>query len=224
MGSCSDLPPFADLLHSPFRLPPSDDCPRRFLRQGSTGVDDGTDALMTARERQMGSDWGSGSGSHRRRRRKMRRTGLSTLLLASTAVSSVNAAFVPFKNCLDDSIVHSDPLQLQFVPLLVSASIDPSSDSRSLDVTVYGNVSGLASQQPYPPPDDPAWEDRNKSIGKIVGVDKDNNKYSTLFAKLNVLSFTPYIADPAKFCDSVTQGDCPLGPVFNVNGYVLNSG
>ena len=153
----------------------------------------------------------------------MRRTALSTLLLASTAASSVNATFIPFTNCLDDPILNSDPLQLQFIPLMVDASIDSSpASARHLDVTVYGNVSGLATQEPYPAPDDPQWDDPNSSIGKIVDLNEANNKYSTLFAKLNALSFTPYIADPARFCQSVTQGECPLGPVFNVDGYVSN--
>jgi hypothetical protein len=138
-------------------------------------------------------------------------------LLLASAVSFANAAFIPFKNCLDDSIINSDPLRLQFVPLLVSAALDSSSETPNVTITVYGNVTGLATPGPYPPPDDPQWSDPNSTVGKIVYVDEENQKFTTLFARLNLLSFTPHARPAIAFCDSVTQGECPLGPVFNAN-------
>lgn len=148
--------------------------------------------------------------------------GLAAVIFALLLLSSLplaDAALVPFKNCLDDSIVNSDPRRLQFVPLHLSASVRPLPDShkRNLTITVFGNVTGLANPGPYPPPDDPQWSDPHATVGKIVDVDEANAKFTTLFARLNLLSFTPYSRPPSAFCSSVTQGECPLGPVFNVN-------
>ncbi|KAL1958801.1 hypothetical protein VTO42DRAFT_3638 [Malbranchea cinnamomea] len=142
---------------------------------------------------------------------------LTAALFASTFLT-VHAAFVPFRNCLPKSITASDPLQLQFVPLLVSATIDNSNEVKKLDITVYGNVSGTANGQgDYPPPDDPRWQDENETLGKITDVNADGSVYTTLFANLNALTFTPYIEPPTRFCESLTQGTCPLGPVFDAN-------
>lgn len=139
------------------------------------------------------------------------------LLLALTA----DAALVPFSNCLDNSILKSRPLQLQFVPLFVDASFNSSSVEKNLTVTVYGNVTGLATEEPYPPPDDPRWSDPNVTLGKIEDVDQSTNLYTTLFTELDVLTFKIHKAPSRPFCDAVVQGECPLGPVFNVNKYVV---
>ena len=141
------------------------------------------------------------------------------LLLLITMASSVQAAFINFANCLDDSILQSNPLRLQFVPMFFSAKYDPSDDPFPLDITVYGNVAGLSSSTPkqaYPGPNDPGWANPNVTVGKIVNISMSANKYSTLFINLDVLSFTP-VNNITEFCPSVTQGTCPLGPVFNVN-------
>jgi hypothetical protein len=94
-----------------------------------------------------------------------------------------------------------------------------SSPAKNLNITVYGNVTGVMPQQPYPAPDDPQWANPNGTVGKIVDVDLTNNKFSTLFMRLDVLSFTPYKVS-SRFCDSLIQGKCPLGPVFNANRFV----
>ncbi|EER29624.1 hypothetical protein D8B26_003806 [Coccidioides posadasii str. Silveira] len=133
------------------------------------------------------------------------------------ALVPVDAVFVPFDNCLPNSIVKSKPAKLHFVPLFVTASLNSSSVEKNLTVTVYGNVTGLATRGAYPEPDDPGWSDPNVTLGKIVNVDQSTLKYTTLFSHLDVLSFTPYRADPRPFCDSVVQGECPLGPVFNAD-------
>jgi hypothetical protein len=135
-------------------------------------------------------------------------------------LSPAHAAFLNFENCLEKSIVQSNPLQLQFIPMFFSASYDPASGPNPLNVTVYGNVSGLATDVPYPPPDSPQWTNPNDTVGKITDLSESNDKWSTLFTTINVLSFTPY-NNVSRFCLSVTQGDCPLGPVFYANAYVL---
>lgn len=137
-----------------------------------------------------------------------------TLLLASMATSA-RAAFINFENCLGQPTTEADPLPLQFIPHHVWAVYD-TEDNNNLNITVYGNVSGTATKEPYPPPDDPRWSDPEENLGKIEDLSEDNNKYSTLLTKLNVLSFTPY-QTPSRFCDSVVQGECPLAPVFFAN-------
>ncbi|EDN07947.1 predicted protein [Histoplasma mississippiense (nom. inval.)] len=143
---------------------------------------------------------------------------LISIFIALLTPRRANGAFVNFENCLPPSIVHSDPLQLQFKPMYVWAVLDITSEARNLNVTVYGNVTGIATQEPYPPPDSPSWSDPNSTVGKIVDVDVKNNMFSTLFSRFEVLSYSPYVAPAERFCDSLIQGECPLGPVFGSNG------
>jgi hypothetical protein len=112
--------------------------------------------------------------------------------------SSTNAAFINFDNCLEASLLN-DPNQLQFVPMFFSVVYDPTPGPNPLDIVIYGNVTG---------------------DGEIVNiVDNDGNEtYTTLFTTLDVLTFRPY-NHATEFCQNVTQGSCPLGPVYNVNGY-----
>ncbi|KAL4869722.1 hypothetical protein BDV12DRAFT_196150 [Aspergillus spectabilis] len=132
-------------------------------------------------------------------------------------LSLTDAASLEFENCLDTNILESNPQQLQFVPLDVSVSFNLTNSSYPLDVIVYGNVTGTADRSSdYPALDDPQWEDRNATVGKIEDLDVANNNYSTLITSVQVVSFTPY-SEASRFCDSVTQGDCPLGPVFYAN-------
>lgn len=139
------------------------------------------------------------------------------LLGLMLAVSPAYATLLNFDNCLDASIVDSSPQQLQFVPLDVSVHFDQENPLHALNVTVYGNVTGTADRRSsYPSADDPQWSNPNDTVGKIVDLNTDNNKYSTLIASVNVVNFSPW-SDASRFCDSLLQGDCPLGPVFNVN-------
>ena len=140
-------------------------------------------------------------------------------VLIFSCIPSAGAAYVEFSNCLDTSIVNSSPRILQFEPLNVSAVFNSSSGSarHHLNITVYGNVTGKATEQPYPPPNDPAWSNPNDTFGKIPDVSVTNNKLTTLFARVNFLGYTPYNADPARFCGSLAQGECPLAPAFYVN-------
>ena len=144
---------------------------------------------------------------------------LVAFLVLFAWISSANAAYVEFRNCLDKSIVNSNPRLLQFEPFNVSAVFNGSSGSERhhLNVTVYGNVTGKATQQPYPPPEDPSWANPKDMFGKIPNLSQSNNKYTTLFARVNFLGYTPWVSNPSRFCESVVQGDCPLAPSFYVN-------
>ncbi|KAL4753444.1 hypothetical protein BDW72DRAFT_201571 [Aspergillus terricola var. indicus] len=159
-------------------------------------------------------------GIFRRRPRRDTSSGWSLwwiALVILAVMSSASAVLLEFENCLDESIVDSSPRQLQFVPLDVSVTLNMSNSLYPLDVIIYGNVTGTANRSTdYPAPDDPQWDNPNSTLGKIIDLDVDNNNYSTLIASIQVASFTPY-SEPSRFCDSVTQGDCPLGPVFYIN-------
>lgn len=135
------------------------------------------------------------------------------VLLASPA----RAVLLDFDNCISQTILESQPLQLQYVPLDVAVKFDLSDPLHPLNVTVYGNVSGTADRRSdYPPMDDPSWSNPNSTVGKIVDLDTANNKWSTLLTSFNVLNFAAY-TDASRFCQSLTQGGCPLGPVFDYN-------
>ncbi|KAJ5621888.1 hypothetical protein N7528_005120 [Penicillium herquei] len=143
----------------------------------------------------------------------------TTLLLCLILSFSTpaTAALLTFDNCLSKTILESDPLMLQYVPLDVGVSFNLSDSLRPLNVTVYGNVSGTADQTSnYPPENSANWTNPNSTEGKIVDLDASNNKYSTLLSSYHVLSFTPW-SHPSRFCDSLIQGECPLGPVFHYN-------
>lgn len=134
-----------------------------------------------------------------------------------TFISPAAAALLEFENCLSKSILDSDPLQLQFVPTNVSVEFNLTNPLHPLAVTVYGNVSGTVSRTAnYPAPGSEDWINPNWTDGKIEDVSSANNKYSTLLAEFDVLSFTPF-NNASRFSDSVTQGTFPLGPVFNYN-------
>ena len=128
------------------------------------------------------------------------------------------AAFINFENCLSPNVINSNPLQLQFKPLLVYAAFNSTAASHNVNVTVYGNVTGIATQQQYPNASDPQWTNPNETVGKIPDIDKANNKFSTLTATFNVLDYTPYDAPATQFCNTTVHGQCPLGPAFFANG------
>jgi hypothetical protein len=134
------------------------------------------------------------------------------------AIRPADAAFINFENCLDPNIVNSSPLQLQFIPLYFWAAFNTSAVSHNLNVTVYGNVSGIATLEPLPGPNDPQWRNPNDTTGKIIDLSPENNKYTTLFANFKVLSYTSYEASPQRFCNTSIHGTCPLVPAFFANG------
>ncbi|OJJ34449.1 hypothetical protein ASPWEDRAFT_52669 [Aspergillus wentii DTO 134E9] len=144
------------------------------------------------------------------------------IVVFMSLVSSTYAVLVDFDNCLGESVIHSDPLQLQFVPLDVAVTFDLEDPLRPLNITVYGNVSGTDDGSSYPSPSDSKWSNASYTAGKIQDLDRDNNKYSTLLTDVDVLTFTPY-SEPSRFCTSLSQGECPLGPVFYANSSNLDA-
>lgn len=138
---------------------------------------------------------------------------LCVMLWATPAM----AVLLDYDNCLSQTILESDPLQLQYVPLDVAVKFNLSDPLHRLSVTVYGNVSGTADRLVnYPPVNDPSWKDPNSTVGKIVDLSISNNKYTTLLTSFDVLNFVAF-TNASQFCQSLTQGDCPLGPVFDYN-------
>ncbi|EAU38532.1 conserved hypothetical protein [Aspergillus terreus NIH2624] len=128
------------------------------------------------------------------------------MVVLLTWVSPASAALLSFDNCLDASIIESSPRQLQFIPLNVSVLFDLENPLHSLNITVYGNVSGTADRRStYPLPDDAQWNNPNDTVGKIVDLDTANNRYSTLIASVDVVNFSPY-SEPFRFCDTLVQG------------------
>ncbi|KAK5110627.1 hypothetical protein LTR62_005666 [Meristemomyces frigidus] len=135
------------------------------------------------------------------------------LLLPRTAY----AAFINFDNCLDEGIKHSNPLQLQWIPLAVDAKFQRE-PPYTLNVTIYGNVSGQQVQGTYPPPSSSDWKNPNITFGKISNIGSDGNgNLSTLLADFDVLQWTAYNAKASQFCNSLINASCPLGPYFDAN-------
>lgn len=141
------------------------------------------------------------------------------VVLLNCLVPSVSAVFIPYQNCLSEDYQNS--AQLQFLPLFVDAKFNSTDPSHNLNVTVWGNVTGSLPTVILPPGSNTSyWDNVNNTDGKIVDVDDptaQNPLATSFFRKVNVLTYQPYQADPADFCDSLINGTCPLGPVFPTN-------
>ena len=136
-------------------------------------------------------------------------------------IRTSGAVFVDFENCLSPNIIHSTSQNqslLQFTPYHVWASFNDSAPSHTLNITVYGNISGIATNESRPAWNDPRWQNDNITLGKIVDEDQSNNHWSTFFARFNVLDYTPYDAPASRFCNSTIHQQCPLIPAFNLTG------
>lgn len=146
---------------------------------------------------------------------------LRTVLLAVVLpIRLSTAAFINFDNCLSPNIINNNPKLLQFVPLFVWATFNTTAESYNLNVTAYGNVAGIASQQPYPSQMDPQWANPNDTVGKIPDVYGSGSDalYTTFTTEFNVLDYTPYALAEARFCNTSSVTACPVGPVFNFTG------
>lgn len=154
--------------------------------------------------------------------RRWQTIGVSQLLLLIIVllVNGTSAVFINFENCLDPSIVNSQfpQQQLQFVPLYVWATFNTSSESHELNVTAYGNIAGIATQQPYPGQNDSQWTNPNETVGKIPDVagPPEDQKYTTFQTSFHVLDYAPYNPDANRFCNSSSLTPCPLAPIFNL--------
>ncbi len=143
------------------------------------------------------------------------------LLLAAVPVSAVR---IPFTNCLDEKYIAAK--KLQWEPVYADAKFDTTDPRHILEVVVWGNVTG--SQDPSNPPptlsQDPNglyWKDDSKTNGKIVDTapkpDTTHPLATTLYRRVNVLTYRP-LNDRASFCkQALNGGQCPLGPYFNTS-------
>lgn len=148
--------------------------------------------------------------------RKMLLPKLSFLVVFSLLLSTASAVFIRFENCLDPSIIHSSPKYLQFTPHFLNARFNTSTAAHNLNITIYGNVSGQATEGTLPAWDNETyWNNPNETFGKIVDLSSSNNKYSTLFSKAQVVTYTPWAANPARFCEATVNTTCPISPVFD---------
>jgi hypothetical protein len=185
------------------------------MRHGSTRTPGGLASSPTSpRGLSVSRPWRNTSISTRRR---LTLGWWIALVCVLSWAAPAAAVLLNFDNCLSKTTLESVPLQLQYVPLDVAVRFNLSDPLYPLNVTVYGNVSGTADRRSnYPSMDDPSWSNPNVTVGKIVDLSTSNNKYSTLLTSFDVLSYAAF-TDPSRFCDAVTQGECPLGPVFNYN-------
>lgn len=145
----------------------------------------------------------------------------SVLLLIFLPIRLSTAAFVNFGNCLSPDVINSnEPKTLQFVPLFVWATFNTSAESHKLNVTAYGNVTGIATQQPYPNQTDPQWSNPNDTVGKIPDIygSGPGALYTTFTTEFNVLDYTSYAPEAARFCNTSSVTACPVAPVFNFSG------
>lgn len=146
---------------------------------------------------------------------------LLVALLACIAIKPASAASVSFSNCLsDDYRSNKDPVLLQWLPLYVDASFDSTTESHSLVVTLYGNVTGSRSSAALAAWNSSEWADANYTDGKILREPDPTSaspKLTTLHSKIDVLTYEPWNVD-TDFCDqSLTNASCPLAPVFNTS-------
>ncbi|KAK5000823.1 hypothetical protein LTR66_000369 [Elasticomyces elasticus] len=137
-------------------------------------------------------------------------------LLFALFFAHAEAVFIRFENCLSPTIVNSSPtLQLQFIPYFFDARFNARDPSHNLNITIYGNVSGQATQGILPSGNDTAyWRNPNETFGKIVDISPSNNKYTTLFQRYQVLTYDAFNAPPHEFCQSTVNHSCPLVPSF----------
>ena len=137
------------------------------------------------------------------------------LLILSSLVSLSSAAALNFHNCLGPNVINSSPKTLQFIPLYLNATFNPTAPSHNINITVYGNVAGQATSQKLPPPGDPSWDNPNSTLGKIPDVGPGPNaNYTTFTAEFNVLDYTPYSPPATRFCNTSSLRECPIAPYF----------
>lgn len=137
--------------------------------------------------------------------------------LTSALLRPVAAAAVSFDNCLSKTYINNVPTPLQWVPLWVDAAFDTVDPKHTLRVTMWGNVTGSFTDVALPPPGSPDWANPNKTDGKVLDEPQPNApdpKLTTLHSKIDVLTYEPW-SQNTNFCNtSLTNGSCPLAPVF----------
>ena len=148
-----------------------------------------------------------------------------TLLMLAT---STEAALINFSNCLDPLKYSPTPLSdtdpdpshkvlLQWFPEALSATFNLTAPYYNLNLTSFGNVTGQATDGTLQPGNNTDFWSSNQTLGKIDDLNNVTLLRTTLFSRFNVLSYTPWKADPAPFCESLFNNTtrCPLAPIFN---------
>lgn len=145
---------------------------------------------------------------------------LVVALIVVLAASPAAAVRVPVTNCLSDSYQSNTRALLQWQPLHAEAKFDTKNDSHNLQLIVWGNVTGSQNRDTLPPPKAPYWTDPKQTNGKIIETsdpDAEKKKATTLFRRVNVLTYEPW-HEPVNFCkNGLVNGSCPLVPVFDVD-------
>ena len=138
------------------------------------------------------------------------------VILALSFIPAANAAFIDYTNCLSTTTQNSR--NLQFVPYFVDARYSSQDSGYTLNVTVYGNVSGTTNiALPQPSVDNWNASDPNFNI-----VDAPDN-YTTLFTQVDVLSYSAWHPAPMRFCNQSVNGACPWKPLFGVSRYDVSN-
>ncbi|KAF1916470.1 hypothetical protein BDU57DRAFT_409083, partial [Ampelomyces quisqualis] len=147
---------------------------------------------------------------------------LLVLLVLASFLPRAAAVFINFENCLEKVYLRdaNQSPYLQFAPKYVWAAFDTASPRHGLNITVYGNVSGQATLGDYPPNDSDSWNNPNNTFGKIVDVEPNNNKYTTLFSSYKVLTYSAGDLKKQQFCDTIVNGTCPVAPAFSANASI----
>lgn len=162
------------------------------------------------------------------RSRRKRPTGsllpllpLYLFLVILAALPVANAVFINFENCLDANYRRqTDPVRLQFTPEHVWVEFNNTDPAHSLNVTIYGNVSGQFYAGDYPPPSSPRWKDPKDTFGKIPSVWQIGKPgfaggiATTLFSNFDALTYSSWNPGPQPFCNYTINTECPIGPVF----------
>lgn len=157
------------------------------------------------------------ASSCRRPRRFTSFTGFTyglMFVILSALISPATAAFVNFQNCLSTAYQNNVPTSLQFVPQYVAATFNTTDPAYPLTVTVYGNVTGSYLRVTLPAPDDPLWDNASYTNGKIENLTAPYTKYTTLYNKVNVLTYDEW-SENVNFCNQLINGTCPLAPIFS---------
>ena len=150
-------------------------------------------------------------------------TALVTVLVILLAASPCAAVRVNVTNCLPDSYQSSIPAPLQWKPLYADAKFDTENGSHNLQLIVWGNVDGSQNRAVLPPPDSDYWRNPNDTNGKIIETpepDMQKPIATTLYRRVNVLTYEPW-HQVVNFCrNGLVNGSCPLSPSFS-NLYAL---
>ena len=165
---------------------------------------------------------------HRRRRRLPTLARLHSLLATFTLLLLLNltaptraALFYPpppppNRAAQYDCLENVPDGALRWVPLAINASFDRSTPAYTLNVTVYGNVTGAQAPRPLlqPASNTTYWNDPNQTFGKIPDQDHSTGLQTTLFDKISVLNYVPYKSESLRFCNYTLGEGCPIAPVF----------